>query len=606
MPVGHRTTGREGKGLASNDSKTGGRLKLSALLGYRDLLHEGRRDLAFALALMLVSTGLSLAVPLAAGRLVDALGGVERMVMDRQAILILVGLLVAQLVGTFLYAVVSARLGLGIVTRLRRRLYAHLLELPALYFSGQRAGDLSSRMTGDVGSIQYILTGGLVGLIRALVTLAAALVLMIRIDDRLALAVVLLIPATIVLLQVFGRRLQRISRRMYDELGNVSSHVQEVVTGIRTLKVYNSQVHELARFSGRIESYREAGNQRAWLGALLESAMQFSLWICLVVIVVFGFTKVAKGGMTSGELVSFLLLALRVAMPMSSLTSLYASAQGAVAAAGRLDDIFAVTPERVPGAAVPAPVHGAVRLDLQGLGFRYPEAGDRGVLHGLDLTIEPGRWVGLVGPSGAGKSTLANLLLGLFDPSAGRILLDGRPYGEFELSELRSRMAYVSQEPMLYDLSLRENIRFGLVGVDDGDIEQAARRAGVMEFAADLPLGLDTPCGEQGVRLSGGQRQRVALARAFLRDPGLLVLDEPTSALDAAAEDRIRQTMKDLMSGRTAVVISHRFSLVRDLDLIVVLVEGRIVESGTHAELIELKGTYAELYDLQQGEAENR
>ncbi len=192
-------------------------------------------------------------------------------------------------------------------------------------------------------------------------------------------------------------------------------------------------------------------------------------------------------------------------------------------------------------------------------------------------------------------------MLGLFPPTAGRLLLDGRPYDTFELSELRACMSFVSQEPMLYDLTLRENIRFGLGDADDARVEEAARRAGVLEFAADLPAGLDTACGERGERLSGGQRQRVALARAFLRDPGFLVLDEPTSALDAGAEDRIRQKMKELMTGRTAVVISHRFSLVRDLDLILVLDGARIVETGTHAQLMAGGGLYAELYDLQQG-----
>jgi subfamily B ATP-binding cassette protein MsbA len=572
---------------------------LATLRPYLTLLEGQRLELAFAAALMLGSTAVSLAIPVHAGRLVDVLGGQLPDAPTGRTLALLGGLLVLQLVAGFAYQVVSARLGLRTVANLRTRVYAHLLELPALFFTGHRAGDLSTRLTSDVGSIQYLLTSGLVGLARAGLTLAAALVMMLAINARLTATVLLLIPATILLVRLFGGRLQRLSRQMYDELGRISSHVQETVGGIRSLKVYNNQNHEYGRFAAQVESYRAAGMQRAWLSAALESGIQISLWICLVTIVVYGFTLAARGQTTNGQLVTFLLLAFRVAVPLSSLTSLFASAQGAIAAAGRLDDLFSVPPERTPGSPVPAPQHGATGLRFEGAGFRYPEAPEQPVLRGLDLEIAPGQWVGVVGPSGAGKTTLAGLVLGLFPPTDGRILLDGRPYADYDLAELRARMAFVAQEPVIGDQSLRENIRYGLVGADDAQVEDAARRAGVLEFAARLPAGLDTECGERGVRLSGGQRQRVALARAFLRDPGLLVLDEPTSALDAASEDRVRRTMKDLMTGRTAVVISHRFSLVRDLDLILVLSNGEIVERGRHDALMAADGIYRHLYTLQ-------
>lgn len=589
--------------MADIAEKRKGRLGIRLLLPYFRLLRGQELTFAVTLVLMLASTAISLVVPLAAGRLVDSFGSETPELPRGRSLGLLGGLLVAQLVGTFLFTVVSSRLGLRTITRLRKRLYAHLLELPALFFAAQKAGDLSSRVTSDVGSIQYMLTQGMVSLARALLTLVGALVLMLNINLRLTLVVLLLIPTTILLVRIFGRRLQALSRRMYDELGRVSSHVQETVTAIRSLKVYNNQNHEQTRFADRVEAYRDAGIRRVWLSAALESAVQISLWVCLIVIVVYGFALAARGATSGGELVAFLLLSFRVAVPLSSLTNIFASAQGAVAAAGRLDDVFALEPEREPGTPVPAPQHGARSLELAGVGFRYPGHDDAPeVLGDLDLEIPAGARVGVVGPSGSGKTTLIGLVMGLFPPTHGELRLDGVPYGEYGLGELRSHMAFVAQEPILHDLSLRENIRFGLTDASDAAVEAAAAQAGVTEFAATLPEGLDAPCGERGTRLSGGQRQRVALARAFLRDPGILILDEPTSALDAAAEDRIRRTMQDLMAGRTTIVISHRFSLVRDLDRIVVLREGAVAEQGSHRELVEMRGLYWSLYKLQQGE----
>lgn len=586
---------------------------LASLRSYLRVLRGQEPALALAGLLMLASTAVSLAIPVIAGRVVDTVGcrSIDSTLAPSDTaheIMIALGvLLLAQLVASFLFSVVSARLALETVTRLRRRLYAHLLELPALFFATQKAGDLSTRLTSDVGAIQYALTGGLVSLARALLTLAGALVLMTRLNPRLTLVVVLLIPATILLVRLFGTRLRGLSRRMYDGLGGISSHVQETIGGIATLKVHNAQGHEKRRFDAMIDGYRADGERRAWLQAALEAGIQMALWVCLVGVVVYGFVLAARGHATSGQLVAFLLLAFRVAMPLASLSSLYAEGQGAAAAASRLDDIFALAPERDPMAQVPAPRHEPVGIRLEGVRFAYPApAGDdkapaREVLRGLDLEIAPGQWVGLVGPSGSGKTTLAGLLMGLYPATAGHLWLDGRPYADFDPAELRAAMAFVAQDPVLYDQSLADNIRFGLADATDEEVRRAAGQAGVTGFADGLPLGLATVTGERGVRLSGGQRQRIALARAFLRDPGLLVLDEPTSALDAASEEAIRQAMQSLMRGRTAVVIAHRLSLVRDLDVIVVLADGQIVEIGNHAQLLERQGLYASLYEAQQG-----
>jgi subfamily B ATP-binding cassette protein MsbA len=576
----------------------------SALRPYLSLLRGQELNLLAAAILMIASTAVTLAIPVFAGRFVDAMGSAldGSNPLTSRNLTYLVLLLILQLCGTFSFTVVSARLGLRTITRLRRRLFAHLLELPSLYFTDQKAGDLSSRVTSDVGSIQFMLTSGLVSLARAILTLVGALILMANLNPRLTVVVVLLIPSTILLVRLFGSRLQKLSRNMYDELGRISSHVQETVAGIRTLKVYNNQYHEERRFDGMITTYQGAGMKRAWLSAALESTIQISLWICLISIMVYGFALTARGETTGGELVAFLLLAFRVATPLSSMTSLYSSGQGAIAAAGRLDEIFALPTERQPGAPVPAPSHGAAGITLQDVTFRYPGThNDQAIIAGMSVKIEPGQWVGIVGPSGAGKTTLAGLIMGLFPPTTGQLLMDDRPYADFDLAELRSRMAFVAQDPMLYDLSLAENIRFGLQEATNEDVRQAAAQAGVLEFADGLPAGLDSLCGEGGAKLSGGQKQRISLARAFLRNPGLLILDEPTSALDAASEQAIQASLRELMTGRTALVIAHRFSLVRDLDLILVVSDGKIVEIGDHQSLMSTEGMYHHLFNLQQG-----
>jgi subfamily B ATP-binding cassette protein MsbA len=574
-----------------------------SLLPYLSLLKGQYPVLLGAIILMLLSTAVALSIPLAAGRLVDAFqqGAATSFIENFPAAggWLIAGLLVAQLLSSFFFTVLSNHLGLTTVTRLRARIYAHLLELPALYFSKQKAGDISSRVTSDVGSIRYMMTDGLVALIRAVLTLLGAVVLMVRLNPDLSLFVLLLIPATILLVRLFGARLQKLSKAMLQEMGKITSHVQETVSGIRSLKVYNAQTHESTRFGGMIEDYRAAGLKRAWLSAAFESAIQISLWICLLAIVVYGFVLMNRGQSTSGQLVAFLLLAFRVAMPLARLSGLFAAAQGAIAAAERLNEILSLDPERTPGAPAPAASSQAPALRLENVSFRYDPEGEP-VLHDLDLTIEKGMKVGIVGPSGGGKTTLAGILLGLFPPGEGRILLDDKPFSEYDVSELRSRMAWVSQDPVLYDLSLAENIRFGMAVGDDA-VREAAEQAHVLEFSESLPEGLDTLCGERGGRLSGGQRQRVSLARAFLRNPGLLVLDEPTSALDAASESAITSAMHNLMTGRTAVVIAHRFSLVKNLDLIIVINEGRIVQQGHHAQLMEQDGLYRTLYQLQQG-----
>jgi subfamily B ATP-binding cassette protein MsbA len=584
------------------------------LLSYLPYLKGQVPEFLAVVVLMLMATAVSLAIPMEAGRMVDLFAEAAERPPVGQALGILGVLLAIQLIGSFLSSYLSQRLGLRTVNRLRQNLFAHLLSLPSLYFAEQKAGDLSARMTSDVGAIQSLLTSGLVSLFRAVLTLVGAIVLMLQLNVRLTVVVMVLVPTTVVLVSLFGRKLQRLSRRMYDDLGLLSSHVQEVAGAIREIKVFGSQDHEQHRFDGRLDAYLGSGLSRAWLTAGLDSGAQILLWITLIAVVMYGFYLSSQGQSTYGELVSFMLLAFRVATPMSILTSLYASAQNAAAAADRLDVVFSMEPESValhassPVTSPPAP---AGTLELRDVWFRYAPhlanqadhaaAPDHWTLQGIDLHLKPGERVALVGPSGAGKTTLAGLVLRLFAPARGELYLGGRPYSDFDIRQLRQGMAYVSQDAVLYDASVADNIRFGLTEATEDQVRQAAARAHALAFIDAMPAGFDTRVGDRGIRLSGGERQRIALARAFLRNPELLVLDEPTSALDARSEDTVRRALLELMAGRTTIVVAHRLSLVRDLDRILVLEAGRLVEQGPHEDLLAAGGLYATLYRLQQG-----
>jgi ATP-binding cassette, subfamily B, bacterial MsbA len=588
--------------MMKTDSKTEQTqtLGIRSLGPYVHLLSEVKLRSALLMLLMLVSTAIGLGIPLLAGRFIDALSTADPGDLNLQLLALLGAALVLQLIFSYLYNVHMARLGLHVITRLRHKLVSHLIDLPCLYFTNIRAGDLSTRMTSDIGSIQYVMTSGIIAIVRSTLTIVGALVLMFSLNVQLTVVVICIVPITALITQRFGFRLQKLTRSMYDELGQIGANVQEIAGSIRTVKVYNNQQHELNRLQVMFRKFQDAGNARAHLTAILESLVQILLWICLVTVVVYGFQLSSRGLTTQGTLVSFFLLTYRLAMPVSSLTGIYSSVQGALAATGRLDAIMSQEPEHAMGDVPVRNQPKPVSITLEDVNFKYD---DRTALENLNLEIEPGMSLGVVGPSGAGKTTLAGLIMRLFDPQSGQLLLDGTPYREFDLKTLRGRIAYVSQEPVIHDTSLEENIRFGLKDVTRADVETAARQANILDFINDSAEGMQTNCGERGVKLSGGERQRIALARAFLRDPDILILDEPTSSLDAKSEQSVRAAIQSLMKGRTSIIIAHRFSLVRDLDRIVVIDDGKIIEAGRHDELISANGFYQQLYAMQNRES---
>jgi subfamily B ATP-binding cassette protein MsbA len=601
------------------------------------LIRAVRRMLAFArpyrrrLALAFVAASASslvwLAVPLGLQRLLDAV--FERGDSDLldQIALALVGLFVLQSVLGFVGYYLLEWTGERVVTDLRKRLYAHLLGLDARFFASHRTGDLTSRLTNDVGSVRAAVTTALVELVTQTLSLVGSVVLMVLLNWRLSLLAFAIVPAVSLMARFFGARIRRLAKAVQDRLAEATAIAEEALAAIRVVTAFGRQPHEAGRFDASAEALFVEARRRIVYANLFWTGVGLLSFASLALIFWFGGREVLAGRLTAGALVAFIFYALNIARGVGGLSRLYTTFSSA---AGASDRIFALldTPADIadaPGAKSLPHVRGA--LAFEGVSFAYsaaqqtapaadasdparsPSAGGDGaaqpaqapppVLRDVSLRVQPGETVALVGPSGAGKSTLMSLVPRFFDPDAGRVLLDGHDVRGVRLDDLRAAIAYVPQETQLFATTLSDNIRYGRLDATQAEIEEAARKASAHAFIARLPGGYDTPVGERGITLSGGERQRIALARAFLRDAPILLLDEATSALDAESERDVQSALDRLMRGRTTLVIAHRLATVVGADRIAVLESGQVVETGTHAELVERSGLYARLAQLQ-------
>jgi subfamily B ATP-binding cassette protein MsbA len=548
---------------------------------------------------LLASATIGLAFPQVVRHLLDA--AFERrdsVLLDRIALL-LVGMFTVQAGLNFVQAYLLSATGERIVARLRQNLFDHLLALHPGFFAERRTGELTSRLGADIGTLQSLVSHQVSEFSRQILFLVGGITLLTLMHPRLTATALAVVPVAVGTGMFFGRRLRRISTGVQDRVAEGTALAEEAFSQIRMVQSFVQETWESRRYAGKMTDVITAAVRRALVRGTFFAAITFATFGGVAVVLWQGGRLVLEGGLTAGQLVSFLLYTITVASAVGTLAGLFSAYQEAIGAARRVFELLETAPT-IADPAAPRPLSrppaGDVRLE--GVSFRYqpdlPPA-----LQDVDLRLAPGEIVALVGPSGAGKTTLAGLLPRFWDVTGGRITLDGVDVRELRVADLRGAIGIVPQEPALFSGSVAENIAYARPTASAAEVEAAARAAHAHEFIERLPQGYATVVGERGVKLSGGQRQRVAIARAVLKDPAVLILDEATSSLDAESERLIEDAMERLLQGRTTLIIAHRLSTVRRADRLVVLDRGKVVEEGTHDALLARNGLYARLYQRQ-------
>lgn len=550
---------------------------------------------------LLVGSAAGLVFPQAVRMFMDELGqGGGRALIDRAA-WIMAGVFAVQGVCGGLRYYLFTMAGERIVMRLRRRLYEHVLSQEIGFFDERRTGELISRLAADTGVLQNTVSVNVSMVLRNAVGVLAGIALLAYTSSRLTLLMLAVVPPIAIGAVVFGRIVRRYSRSVSDAMAWASSVAEETLGGVRTVRLFAREGDEGQRYGRAIDEAFRLSQKRIGVTGTFQAVVMTTGSAALVAVLWYGGHFVLDGEMSVGELTAFLLYTTGVAVSLGALASLWADFMRAAGAGDRVFDLLDREAKMsLDWGDTPASVRGAIRFS--NVHFAYPSRPDVSVLQGLDLEIEAGEVVALVGPSGGGKSTIASLIPRLYDPDRGSVSLDGHELTRLNPSWLRRSIATVAQEPTLFSCSIYDNIGYGAgeAPVSREAIEAAAKAANAHEFIVNFPDGYATAVGERGVQLSGGQKQRVAIARAVLRNPRLLILDEATSALDANSEHLVQEALERLMRQRTTLVIAHRLSTVAGADRVIVIDQGRIAQSGTHAGLMaEPDGLYRELVQRQ-------
>jgi ATP-binding cassette subfamily B protein len=577
-----------------------GRLTTRSLRLLARFLYPYRGRIAVALLALLVAAGCVLALGQGLKYVVDnGFGSGEPRLLD-QALAAMIAVAATLAVATWFRFYLMMTTGERVVTDLRRAVFDHVLGLEPAFFEATRTGEIMSRLTNDATLLQQVVGYGLSMFVRNLLMMVGAAVMLFVTSWKLAVLVLLGVPATLFPILFLGRRVRRLSRASQDRVADVSSYIDEAVHEIRTVQAYTHEDRDRAGFARHAEAAYRAGVARISQKAFLISSVMLIAFCAVGVILWIGGHDVLRGRLSAGELAAFVFYASIVASGAGTLSEVWGELQRAAGATERLFELLETRPRIVaPPAPAAPPAQGPLDIRFSDVDFAYPARPHTLALKSFSLNVLQGEKLALVGPSGAGKSTLFALLLRFYDPQRGGIRIGGIEVSSMEPRALRGLMAVVPQEPVIFAASVLENVRYARPEAGRESVLLACERALALEFIERLPQGLDTLLGERGATLSGGQRQRLSIARALLADRPILLLDEATSSLDAAAERLVQQALEALAAGRTTLAIAHRLATVQHADRIVVMERGAIVAQGTHAELLRQGGLYASLARLQ-------
>jgi ABC-type multidrug transport system fused ATPase/permease subunit len=591
--------------MRKNASEKKPRLTWSGLKRFFQLykyIKPHRGSFFLGLLFLMASSLSSLAFPKLLGDLVNDANADAFVSAINQTALILFVMLILQAVFSYFRVVLFVNVTEKALAALRQAVYQHLIVLPMTFFNQKRVGELNSRISADIALLQETFTTTLAEFLRQIIIIVGGIGLLWVISWKLTLFMLATFPPVVLIAVVFGRYIRNYSKKVQEEVASSNTIVEETLQAIMSVKAYANEWYEVNRYRQKTDAVATIAIKGGKYRASFSAFIILGIFGAISAVIWRGTMFIADGTLQTGDLFSFVLYSVFIGGSVGGMADIYARLQKAIGSTEALLEMLEEPIEPIDVQETPARKHrlrGA--LAFENVSFAYPNRPDHPVLEAINLQVKPGERVALVGPSGAGKTTLASLVFGFYQPDKGTLTYDGQLMSDLSLSDVRSQMALVPQDIVLFGGTIRENIAYGKPQATEDEIVQAARKANAWEFIDGFPEGLETLVGERGVQLSGGQRQRIAIARAILKDPAILVLDEATSALDSESERLVQEALHVLMENRTSIIIAHRLSTIRTADTILVLENGSIAESGNHETLVKKEaGLYKNLYSLQE------
>ena len=548
---------------------------------------------------LILSTGTTMSFGLLIGQITSVIQGKSAFSLN-QVTLFFVGVLIAQAIFSFCRIYFFSQVSERAMADVRRAAYSKIITLPIPFFEQRRVGELTSRISADISQLQDVLTLTVAELFRQIGTLVIGTAIIFYVSWKLTFFMLATFPVIIIAAMFFGRFIRKLSKQAQDLLAQANIIVEETLQSVNVVKAFTNEKLEINRYGNALQLVVNTALRAARYRGIFVSFVIFALFGGIIGVVWYGGSLVISHEMPFADLLTFIVYTTFIGGSVAGMGDLYAQLQKTIGSSERILEILGEPSEVNADESMPlfVPVHGKVQFD--DVRFSYPSRPDVPVLKGISLDVAAGRKIALVGQSGAGKSTIVQLLMRYYRIGSGKITIDGRDLSSFNVTELRKNIAVVPQEVMLFGGTILENIQYGKPGATEAEVREAARKANALQFIDSFPEGLQTIVGERGVKLSGGQRQRIAIARAILKDPAILILDEATSSLDAESERLVQEALDILMQNRTTIIIAHRLATIRKVDMIYVMREGQIAESGTHDQLaLQEDGIYANLVKLQ-------